>query len=350
MLNYLKENYEDIKKTGLHPLPKIIAIESTYGCNLSCSICFYKKKYSSKKELSAKNFIDFLEKIPVLKSVYFPAREPLFKNDFFEMTDYLSKRKIPMLVLTNGTLINKKNYSKLVYDKKNMIMTSIDGEKELHNRMRGSIHAFDKVTKSIKLLKDKCNLYIVCIISEENLDGLWRIPKIISQLGLNRVIFEYERKYTKKDIKDSLEIIQSKKGFSDLKISKINTPIYSLNELKSNIEKMEIEARKYKVNVGYLPTYFKEEMSNIYYRKLRKKRKLFCCYLDKVRIDPEGNCMHCFAFRKSFGNIINSSLEEIWFSSEYKNFRKRLLKNNLMPICETCWGAIPIDYKKEIIF
>jgi len=350
MQNYLIREYENVKRTGYHPLPGIVAIEPTYKCNLSCSVCFNRRSYYSRKELSAKDFIKFLKRIPKLTSVYFPAREPLIKNDFFEISAYLSRRKIPMVLLTNGTLINKKNYRKLIYNKNNIIMTSLDGYKDLHNKMRGSIHAFDKTIEAIRLLKDKCKLYIVCVISEENLSNLWELPKIIKELGLNRIFFEYERKYTKKDINGSSKRMRIKTGFSDLKISRTSMPKYSLDELKSNIKKIENESRKYKIRTEYLPFYFKKEMTDIYQRKLRKKYKCLCLYLNKIRIDPEGNCIHCFAFRKSFGSILNSSLEEIWFSLEYKNFRKNLLNNNLMPICETCWGMMPVGFKSDFRF
>ena len=350
MENYLIREYENIKKTGYHPLPGIIAIEPTYKCNLSCSMCFNKKQHYFKKELLAKDFIKFLKGIPKLTSVYFPAREPLFKNDFFEISAYLSRRKIPMVLLTNGTLINKKNYHKLIYNKNNIIMTSLDGHKDLHNKIRGSIYAFDKTVEAIKLLKGKCNIHVVSVISEDNLSNLWELPGIVKELGLRKILFEYERKYTKEDINNSLKMMKIKTGFSDLKISKTNMPKYSLNELKSNIKKIENESRKYKIKDEYLPFYFKKEMTSIYQRKLREKYKCTCLYLNKARIDPEGNYVHCFAFRKSFGNILNSSLEEVWFSPEYKEFRKNLLNNNLMPICETCWGMMPIGFKSKIKF
>lgn len=315
-------------------------------------MCFYKnkKKHYPPKELEAKDFINFLKKAPNLVSVYFPGWEPLMKKDFFKITDFLLERDIPMLLLTNGTLITNKNFPNLLYNKNNIIMLSLDGDRDLHNKIREASFAYDKVVQSIRLLKNKCDLRIVCVISEENLDSLWKTPKIINELGFNKLTFEYERKYSKKDIETSSKIMNEKAGFSDLKMSRSNKPRYSFIELKKSITKMEREAEKYGVEVGYLPTYFKEEMHNIYHRTLREKYECTCQYLNKTRIDPEGNYIHCFAFRKSFGNILKSPLEEIWHSSKYRNFRKTLLKNNLMPVCETCWGVIPIDSKLDFSF
>lgn len=345
-----KKYYEEIKKTGRLPMPKIIAIEPTYRCNLSCSICFYKneKKHYPQKELKAENFINFLNKVVDYNTlVEFPGWEPLMKKGFLRIIGFLSRKNILSLVLTNGTLINENNYLNFLYNKNNIIMLSIDGDKYLHNKIRGNSLAYDRVVKAIKLLKNKCRLDIVCVISEKNLASLWKVPRIVRGLGLNKVIFEYERKYSQKDITDSLNILGEKEGFSDLKVSNKNMPNYSLIELKENIERMEKEAKKQKVEVGYLPAYFKKEMSTIYHRKVREKYKCTCRYLDRIRIDPQGNYIHCFAFRKAFGNILGrQSLKEVWQSGQYREFRKKLLKNNLMPICETCWGATPLDMDK----
>jgi len=339
----LINQYALIKEKGKLPFSGIISIEPTYRCNLSCSTCFYKKKHYN-KELNARNFIDFLDSVPNLTSIYFPAIEPLVKKGFFDIVNYLKKRDTPLLLLTNGTLINKKNFSKLVYFRRNIIMLSIDGDKDIHNKIRGA-NCFNSVVQAVKLLKDKCNLVIVCVICKDNVNEIWKMPRIIRNIGFNKITFEFERKYTDKDIKISQEIIGDKNGFSMLRQSKQNKPTYSFEELINSINKLEEEAKKYNITVDFLPLYFKEKIFDIYERRMREKYKLTCRYLNKIRIDPEGNFIHCFAVRSYFGNIMESSIEDIWNSKKYREFRKKILNHNLMPICETCWGAIPIDEK-----
>lgn len=40
--------------------------------------------------------------------------------------------------------------------------------------------------------------------------------------------------------------------------------------------------------------------------------------------------------KKIFGNVFNTSLEEIWFSEEYKEFRGRVLRNQFPRECSNC--------------
>jgi len=322
----------------------IVSIEPTYKCNLSCSTCFYKKRHYDKNELSARNFIDFLDSVSNLNTVFFPAMEPLVKKGFFDIVDYLKKRNIPLLLLTNGTLINKNNFSKLVYSQRNIIMLSIDGDKNIHNKIRGA-NCFNLVVRAVKLLKNKCDLRIICVICKDNISELWRMPRIIKDIGFNKITFEFERKYTNRDIKISQKIIKDKNGFSMLRQSNQAKPTYSFEELINSVSRLEKEAKKYDITIDFLPSYFKEKIFDIYERRMRKKYRLTCQYFNKIRIDPKGNFIHCFALRSCLGNIMKSSIEDVWNSKKYKEFRKKILSHNLMPICETCWGAIPISKK-----
>jgi radical SAM protein with 4Fe4S-binding SPASM domain len=338
------EQYELIKGKADIPFSGIVAIEPTYRCNLSCPICFYEKRYRNPEELEVRDFIKFLDSISNLNAVYFPAVEPLMKKSFFNIVDYLKERGVFLLLLTNGTLINKDNFSKLTYSKKNTVMLSIDGDKNIHNKIRG-VNSFDLVVQAAKLLKNRCDLRIVCVICEDNVNELWKMPKVIRGIGLNRITFEFERKYTDKDIKNSQRIIGNEDAFYMLRRSKQAKPTYSFKELVNSISKMEDEANKYDIKVDFLPSYFKEKIFDIYERKIREKNRLTCKYFNKIRIDPSGNFIHCFALRNYLGNIKKSSIEEVWNSEIYKNLRKKIVNNNLLPICETCWGATLIDDK-----
>jgi MoaA/NifB/PqqE/SkfB family radical SAM enzyme len=321
-----------------------VVVEPTYRCNLNCSMCFYDKNYSADEtELSMGDFIEFLQGQEGVNMVILPGREPMMKENFFDLIVYLRQRRIPYVLLTNGLLINKNNYERLLNrHKSDKIYLSIDGDKETHNKIRGSAMAYQGVVAAAKLLAGKVHLCMVCTISETNIGCLWRVPRIIREIGLDNLIFEYERRYTKKIINDS-EKMMGAGGFELLKRSDRGMPRYSLHELEKNIQRMEKEAKKSEIRIEYLPEYFREMMPDIYYRRLRKKKRLTCRYLKNPRIDLAGNIIHCFAYRKPFGNIKQSCLEEIWDSKPYRDFRTKLVANNLMPICETCWGAIPID-------
>lgn len=78
------------------------------------------------------------------------------------------------------------------------------------------------------------------------------------------------------------------------------------------------------------------------------KRNAFCNYpFQRLKIDPEGNCAFCcFQRRKSLGNILESSLEEVWNNPIAKQIRKETLEGKLHTSCaiESC----PFYWQKEL--
>lgn len=54
------------------------------------------------------------------------------------------------------------------------------------------------------------------------------------------------------------------------------------------------------------------------------------------RINAQGEVIFCPFIKKPFGNLLEQSFEEIWNNEEFKQFRKKLVKNNLAPVCSRC--------------
>jgi len=70
------------------------------------------------------------------------------------------------------------------------------------------------------------------------------------------------------------------------------------------------------------------------------ERRGFCSFpFQRLKVDPEGDAtMCCFHQRKCLGNILKTSIEEVWFSSLAEGIRKTTLKDQLHPTCadSTC--------------
>ena len=97
------------------------------------------------------------------------------------------------------------------------------------------------------------------------------------------------------------------------------------------------------VNVFFYPEYLLTKVEECHARTLRRNGRYMCRFINRARIDPYGNVIHCGQLRKSFGNLKEKSFKEIWNSIEYKEFRMNLLNHNLMPICETCLNMVKIN-------
>ena len=63
-----------------------------------------------------------------------------------------------------------------------------------------------------------------------------------------------------------------------------------------------------------------------YYKSIRDKYNIYCTYLFRIRIEPDGMVRLCPFIEKFFGDLKEQNLEEIWNSEDYKAFRKKLLE------------------------
>lgn len=319
-------------------LPNTFVFEPTARCNLNCRMCYFKKGLiADSAQLPLDKIEMILNKIPSMKKVTLIGGEIFVRKDIFDLLDMLKARKISVHLTTNGTMINESNARRLKgNDNIEAIGVSLDGTKELHNSIRGSKTAYDRTIEAIRIMKRDFAVYIVCVITRENIPYLASIVTLARELGFDNVIFEYERRYLKEDILSSQEILGFTCDAFPLNCSEDEKRGYPLDELKLSIKKAEEEGRGNGVEIYYLPTFLKNELSNCYHRRLRQEGRYFCRALFNSRIDWGGGLFHCYAVREGFGSLLVSSFDEIWNSAKYRNFRKRLLENNLLPICETC--------------
>ena len=124
-------------------------------CNLNCKYCYATDREElafPKMTLSDyQRVIDEICTINPKVSFTITGGEPLMNDDCFDVARYINKKGCKVDILTNGTLINKKN----IYEIKECfwkVTISMDGStKEKHERFRGP-NTYDKTIKAIELL------------------------------------------------------------------------------------------------------------------------------------------------------------------------------------------------------
>lgn len=185
------------------------------------------------------------------------------------------------------------------------------------------------------------------VICKDNLDNLAEITRFCKDYGIANLTFELEKRYDKGCIEQSISALKSWENLSkdNFLITENDSAFagYSIEELKNAIEKAEKESKRINFQNQYLPASLLKNMNYYYYRELRSRFKLQCRHLLTARIDPLGNIIGCFGIRKPFGNLLKEPFEKIWNNEDFCNYRKNILGNNLLPICETCHRAESFD-------
>ena len=178
----------------------------TEKCNFDCKYCFVVQRMEHKPEPmgigTAKKAIEFFVKhasnTANEHNVVFYGGEPLLNFEALEFSvEYLKKsnnfKKLNLSIVTNGSLVTEE-IAKFLCDNKISVSVSLDGFKEIDNKMRiypSGEGTFDDTIRGFKLLKNiGCNVGISCTIGIHNVDELEEITEyFINDLGVKRIGF-----------------------------------------------------------------------------------------------------------------------------------------------------------------
>jgi radical SAM protein with 4Fe4S-binding SPASM domain len=294
-------------------------------------MCF-RDKAKKEDELSLSEIKKIVGNLPSsINEIHLIGGEVFLRNDIFEILDYLEDKGFNVRIQTNGTLIDDKKLKKLARYKNLMgVGFSIDGMRELHNKIRGSKNAFDKTIEAIKKTKTILPVSVNTVLLDENIDQIEEIFSFVKELGISEYRIEPEMFCTHEEIADSLiqpisaNVRESGKyGF---------TP-KDLMQIKKRLSK---STRNSWIKFVIAPRVAEIDADEFINGEIREKRRLFCKHLLVPRIDSEGNVIHCHIIKKKFGNLKEKALHEIWTGKEIKEFRRSLLTNNLLPVCKRC--------------
>ncbi len=180
--------------------PLEVIHEIKFDCNLRCKYCGLpttkiKEMNTEQVKQAIKEFTDAGTRVWT-----FTGGEPLLRRDIGELINYAKNSGILFLYLvTNGILFKKRINELKGVDK---IFFSLDGPKEIHEKMRG-IGTYDKVVEAIKLAKqENFDVTIQTVICKENIKnnffGLRFLFDLAQQLRV-KIIFHpiYHHAYNK---------------------------------------------------------------------------------------------------------------------------------------------------------
>jgi Fe-coproporphyrin III synthase len=131
----------------------VVVWNMTQQCNLKCVHCYAQAKLTQQKnELTTeegKALIDDLSNMgaPVM---LFSGGEPLMRKDLPELAAYAVQKGMRAVISTNGTLIDANTARTLKEIGLSYVGISLDGTREINDKFRGVVGAFDAALKGIQ--------------------------------------------------------------------------------------------------------------------------------------------------------------------------------------------------------
>lgn len=308
----------------------------TYLCNSRCLMCNIWKNYKQnpallREELSFNQVKKTFNQSNFFKNprwISFTGGEAFLKKDFPDIYGFFLKKypEATFLISSNG--INSQltiNGVKKILNKFNppslRLSFSLDGPKEIHDRVRNVRGAYKNLLQTIDCLKKlgrKIEISLSYTILPDNYKYVLETYELAKKLNLHfscRLASFSENYFGNINNKFNW----TKKQFLEVEyiLKKIADDKITLNSLSKKI---------------FDPSsYFLERMVNYH----ENPRRMFNCNISGAQslyLDPYGNIFPCIMRIDCLGNIKKDALDKIWLSKVAERIRKSIKQKQ----CH-CW-------------
>ncbi len=299
----------------------------TERCNWRCGHCYQNKDFI-KKEMSRKElakvlnqYIFLIKKWGLSKKfarINITGGEPMIRKDFLNFARSLGDNVdlFEWALLTNGSLLTKKNIKKLKDYNIVACQVSLEGEEKTNDKIRGK-GSFKKILKAIEMLVDANIKTVVSLtLTKENIKDVPALAKRlggmgVSTLGVRRPISWGRGKKLKNSILEPKEL----KNF----YRQVLEANKSLIKEKSSL----------RISTGCESGLFNSEMGEL-------SIKNYCGIIEGriMVIMPNGDIYPCRRLPIKLGNIKKDTMKDVYFGSEKLADLRNL--NNAHIFCKKC--------------
>lgn len=315
-LDYLvRNNISEGKNNAENNLElRYLTLELTHRCNMSCPICYYhgKEAYASKAndELSCKDYEKFLDTLQQKIPIVLVGGEIFLRKDIMDIIQIIKSKGFPMTIISNGTLINDEQITRMVNLGVDCYVFSLDGDKETNDKIRGQ-GSFDKTICATKSLitngVEKKNIIFSSTLSECNINKIESVLTPAKNLG----------------VKLDMHIVSFNNKMPDIDPNVLSNKVRTIQSL-ANTNNINLDLNKLN-SEKVLKSWFSEE-----------DIPSFCGYVNEsVMIRPNGDITLCHFIDDVFGNIKEDDIHEVINSDKAKSQRKKINKR-LDSACNRC--------------
>jgi radical SAM protein with 4Fe4S-binding SPASM domain len=295
-----------------------VHLEITGECNFDCKFCYNSKYRNIQDFLTFDEIKDIINQLVDAGGSFFviSGGEPFMRKDIMEILYYLKSKKLPVRILTNGSLITEKIIEEIKkYNLVSEFRISLDS---ISNRDLNRGKHIEEVLKTIKTINNSgINLVINTVLTEQTYKDILDLYEFIKKLNVSQwridlpfYYGEYIKHYERLKIKDN-ELL--------------------FNYFSKLIKRYLKDKPPFGMDIVYV---FRTKIieNGILEHDLSMHP---CDYMkDSVTIRPNGDVSFCPTLPLIFGNIRNNTLQDILNGIRRTKFMK--LSINQLKKCPEC--------------
>ncbi|MEF8701613.1 MAG: radical SAM protein [Candidatus Accumulibacter sp. UW20] len=350
--------------------------EVTYRCNMYCDMCpqvSHREQHlhggqirrlaggTYRSELSTKEIKSAISDLAEggTKIVLFSGGEPFLRKDLCNILEHAKHLGLNVTIITNGSLITPSIAEHLVRIGVDAITFSLDGPKDLHNKIRNLANGFDSLGNSIRLLQsekarqetERPYLSISSVIQQQNQGQLAEIVDTAQQLGVKNLNLNFPF-YTTPELElATWEKLKPRfrQGAKPEEQSNLNghrnlVPEAVLSQLADSRKRAALHGISINTSPQLedreIPEYIEDPTFSVVHK---------CFYSWKtMRVNAWGDVYPC-SIDVHLGNIREQGILDLWNGEPYREFRRTVKKNKLFSQCAKCcvltnriWNRLPV--------
>jgi len=345
-------------------LPRDIVIRATEECFLHCKFCAQggEKGRVDQKSLKTgpveartfRKIIDETSRWRIKPFIKITGGEPLVMgHGFLDILEEMRDRGFVVKLNTNGMLLKNRRIAKRIVEAGiNYLSISLDGGREVHNRLRGNAKLFDAMMEGIEniheyrrtLARKNPMILVSMVVSSETYDQIEEVYRI----ALERKVDWFNVQFLNYTLPEGCELAhayaQDHFGIQDAPWSSFCNPRF--NDIRPDLvagQIRAIQARRGAVPVSVMGGLSSRDAVSSYYFTQDPIRRNICCLpFTGMHIVPPGKAVFCIDYPfYEYGDVREERLESIWYGGKAERFRTHLRSYHLgegknFPQCQRC--------------
>lgn len=320
--------------------PRFLTLKPTLRCNLRCEFCrfvangdvFGKRDWMDVADW--KRVVD--EAAPYRPYVCITGGEPTLYPGIAELVAHVKRHGLLCVLTTNGTLLEKRG-PELMEAPPDALVLSIDGPRDVHDRVRCVDGAFERAVRGarriLELRKGKAPCLIVnAAITGHTLETAAEVVRIARGLGAFAVNFQHFWFMTEAMVAAHNRQWGECFPLDYERLGGTATEGVDAERLWETIR--VLKRTDWGLPVTFYPELTRAEM-RVYYEEPERftRRHVPSCAWISTDILPNGDVSPCFEVVG--GNVLRQPLSEIWNSEPMLAHRRRLASGPY-PVCARC--------------
>ncbi len=301
-----------------------MSIKRTFGfqwhltekCDQKCKHCYSvseQKRGIVQQELNKEqylavmdNILDFCNKIDAQPGFSITGGDPLLCNHFWDVAECLKANDIPFTILGNPFHLNEDVCNELFSLGCWSYQMSLDGLRDTHDSIRKK-GSFDITMQNFELLKSAgIKTSAMNTVTAYNFHDLIKLIYHVVDAKIDSFAFA---RYVPVGVSDSLGMISSME-YKNL----LENVLYAYDKLVGKGTSFSLKEHLFKLLLWE---------KGLYKPSIVKKVNDGCnCGISQCAILPDGQVFACRRFSSYIGNVIESSLENIFYGNEMSQYRQ----------------------------